>query len=56
MMAFEFYETSPKTGANVLMAFQKLAFHVTEICDPKLVSVDFQCRCNDSCLLYNITG
>ena len=37
-MAFEFFETSAKTGDNVFLAFQRLAFHVTDICDPKLVS------------------
>ncbi|XP_041373417.1 ras-related protein Rab-8A-like [Gigantopelta aegis] len=36
-MAFEFYETSAKSGENVFQAFQKLAFHVTDICDPKLM-------------------
>ncbi|XP_070194200.1 ras-related protein Rab-8B-like isoform X2 [Littorina saxatilis] len=36
-MAFEFYETSAKTGDNVFLAFQRLAYHVTDICDPKLM-------------------
>lgn len=36
-MAFEFFETSAKRGDNVFLAFQRLAFHVTDICDPKLM-------------------
>ncbi|KAK3715913.1 hypothetical protein RRG08_043928 [Elysia crispata] len=37
-MAFGFYETSAKTGENVFRAFHDLAFHITDICHPKLVS------------------
>ncbi|ESO95117.1 hypothetical protein LOTGIDRAFT_232207 [Lottia gigantea] len=36
-MAFEFFETSAKTGSNVFTAFQRLAFHITDICNPKLM-------------------
>lgn len=36
-MAFGFYETSAVTGTNVFTAFQKLAYHITDICDPKLM-------------------
>ncbi|KAL5019839.1 hypothetical protein ScPMuIL_002731 [Solemya velum] len=36
-LAFEFLETSAKTGTNVFTAFQKLAYHITEICHPKLM-------------------
>ena len=39
-MAFEFYETSAKTDENVFEAFQKLAFHITDIFDPKLVRTE----------------
>ncbi|KAL4225342.1 Calcium release activated channel regulator [Mactra antiquata] len=36
-LAFEFLETSAKTGKNVYDAFRKLAFHVTEICNPNVM-------------------
>lgn len=36
-MAFDYFETSAKTGTNVFAAFQKLAYHVTEICNPQVV-------------------
>ncbi|CAG5122146.1 unnamed protein product, partial [Candidula unifasciata] len=35
-MAFGFYEVSAKTGENVQAAFQRLAYHITDICHPKL--------------------
>ncbi|XP_059162788.1 uncharacterized protein LOC131946154 [Physella acuta] len=36
-MAFGFFETSARSGENVFAAFQYLAYHVTDICDPKLM-------------------
>eukprot|EP00105_Crassostrea_gigas_P044080 XP_019928228.1 PREDICTED: putative Ras-related protein RABA4e [Crassostrea gigas] len=36
-MAFDYFETSAKTGTNVFAAFQKLAYHVTEICNPQVM-------------------
>lgn len=36
-MAFGFFETSAKTGENVVEAFRKMAYHVTDICDPRLM-------------------
>lgn len=36
-LALEFFETSALTGQNVLAAFHKMAFHVTEICDSDLM-------------------
>ena len=36
-MVFGFLETSAKTGQNVFNAFRKLAYDVTEICDPSVV-------------------
>ncbi|BFZ26102.1 hypothetical protein BsWGS_29141 [Bradybaena similaris] len=36
-MAFGFYETSAKTGENVHTAFQRLAYHITDICNPQLM-------------------
>lgn len=36
-MAFGFFETSAKTGTNVFQLFQKLAYHITEVCDPELM-------------------
>ena len=38
-MAFAFHETSAKTGQNVFDAFRKLAYHVTEICNPNVVRI-----------------
>lgn len=36
-MVFAFLETSAKTGQNVFNAFRKLAYDVTEICDPSVM-------------------
>ncbi|KAK3094903.1 hypothetical protein FSP39_007700 [Pinctada imbricata] len=36
-MVFDFFETSAKSSENVYTAFHKLAYHVTEICNPKLM-------------------
>ncbi|PVD23035.1 hypothetical protein C0Q70_16297 [Pomacea canaliculata] len=36
-MAFEFFETSAKCGLNIFQAFQRLAYHVTDICNPRLM-------------------
>ncbi|XP_036364773.1 ras-related protein Rab-3C [Octopus sinensis] len=37
-MAFEFFETSAKTGENVQLVFERLAYHITDICNPQLMS------------------
>lgn len=37
-MAFEFFETSAKTGKNVQQVFERLAYHITDICNPQLMS------------------
>lgn len=36
-LTFGFFETSAKTGEQVFDAFRKLAYHVTEICNPQLM-------------------
>ncbi|GAB1604263.1 ras-related protein Rab-3C-like [Argonauta hians] len=36
-MAFEFFETSAKTGENVQLLFERLAYHITDICNPQLM-------------------
>ncbi|WAR28683.1 RAA5C-like protein [Mya arenaria] len=36
-MAFDFMETSAFTGENVFTVFRKLAYHVTDICNPSLM-------------------
>ncbi|XP_048249987.1 ras-related protein Rab-13-like [Haliotis rufescens] len=48
-MAFEFFETSAKTGTNVFPSFQRLAYHVTDIHNPKLMKSyhPYMIRCYD---------
>lgn len=53
-MAFEFFETSAKTGKNVQQVFERLAYHITDICNPQLVSIYrfdtvFHVRLSSSC-------